>query len=77
MNEQQRIKAVLDRVLTWPSERQQDAAEVLSMMERQDASAYRLTGEQLAEVRRRRSDPNRKTLTLAEFNERVARLTGE
>ena len=77
MNEQQRIKAVLDRVLTWPSERQQDAAEVLSMMEQQDASAYRLTDEQLAEVRRRRSDPTRTLLTLAEFNERVRRLTGE
>jgi hypothetical protein len=77
MNEQQRIKAVLDRVLTWPSERQQDAAEVLSMMEQQDASAYRLTDEQVAEVRRRRSDPNKTVLTLAEFNERVRRLTGE
>jgi hypothetical protein len=77
MNEQQRIKAMLDRVLTWPSERQQDAAEVLSMMEQQDASAYRLTDEQLAEVRRRRDDPNKKVLTLAEFNERVRRLTSE
>jgi hypothetical protein len=77
MNEQQRIKAVLDRVLTWPSERQQDAAEVLSMMEQQHANAYRLSDEQLAEVRRRRSDPNKKLLTLAEFNERVRRLTGE
>jgi hypothetical protein len=76
MNEQQRVKAVLDRVLTWPTERQQDAAEVLSMMEQQDASAYRLTDEQVAEVRRRRSDPNKKVLTLAEFNE-VRRLTGE
>ena len=62
MNEQQRIK---------------DAAEVLSMMEQEHVSAYRLTDEQLAQVRRRRSDPNRKLLTLAEFNERFRRLTGE
>jgi hypothetical protein len=47
------------------------------MNEQQDASAYRLTDEQLAEVRQRRSDPNKTVLTLSEFNERVQRLTGE
>jgi DNA-binding PadR family transcriptional regulator len=45
-------------------------------MEAQDASAYRLTDEQVEEVRRRRSDPNAKRLTLDELNERLRRLIG-
>ena len=52
------VKEVLDRVLTWPIERQEDAARALTAMEEQDASQYRLTDEQLAEVRRRRAENN-------------------
>jgi len=29
----EQVKAVLDRVLTWPSERQEDAAKLLMLME--------------------------------------------
>lgn len=72
----EQVKAVLDRVLDWPSERQEDAAKVLTLMEAQDASLYRLTDAQVEEVRRRRADPNPKRLTLDEFNERMSRLTG-
>jgi hypothetical protein len=50
------VKEVLDRVLTWPAQRQEDAVRVLVEMEEQDASSYRLTDEQVAEVERRRSD---------------------
>jgi hypothetical protein len=50
------VKEVLDRVLTWPPERQEDAVRVLIEMEEQDASPYRLTDEQVAEVERRRAD---------------------
>jgi hypothetical protein len=71
------VKAVLDRVLTWPPERQEDAAKMLALMEAQDDSVWRLTDEQLAEVRRRRADKNAKRLTLEEFTERLRRLTGE
>ena len=53
-----RVKAVLDRVLTWPSDRQEDAARVLTEMEQQDASSYTLTDEQVAEVKRRLADPS-------------------
>ena len=73
----EQVKAVLDRVLTWPNERQEDAAKVLALMEAQDASAYRLTDEQVAEVQRRRADNNAKRLTLDEFNERLRRFIGE
>ena len=55
------VKAVLDRVLTWPPKRQADAVEILKAVEEQDTSDLHLSDEQLAEVRRRRarSDPNR------------------
>jgi hypothetical protein len=54
------IAAVLEHVRTWPAERQEDVARLLLEMEAQDASPYRLTDEQLAEVRRRRAKPNPK-----------------
>jgi DNA-binding PadR family transcriptional regulator len=73
----EQVKAVLDRVLTWPSERQEDAAKVLMLMESQDESVYQLTDEQVEEVRRRRADPNVRRLTPDEFNERLRRRLGE
>jgi hypothetical protein len=55
------VKEVLERVLTWPKKRQEDAVEILKAVEKQDVSDLCLTDEQLAEVRRRRAknDPNR------------------
>jgi hypothetical protein len=73
----EQVKAILDRVLTWPSERQQDAAKLLMLMESQDESMYRLTDEQVEEVRRRRADPNARRLSLDEFKERLRRRLGE
>ena len=73
----EQVKAVLDRVLTWPLERQEDAAKMLMLMESQDESVYRLTDEQVEEIRRRRSDPNARCLTLDEFKERLKRRLGE
>jgi Glu-tRNA(Gln) amidotransferase subunit E-like FAD-binding protein len=73
----EQVKAVLDRVLTWPSERQEDAAKLLMLVESQDESVYRLIDEQVEEVRRRMADPNRKLISVAEARERLARLGGE
>jgi len=50
------VKQILDRVLDWPPQRQEDAARMLREMEQQDASRYRLTDDQAAEVERRRAD---------------------
>jgi hypothetical protein len=72
MNKEQ-VKAILDRVLTWPSERQEDAAKVLMLMESASESVYRLTDEQVEEVRRRQADPTPRRLTLDEFKERLRR----
>jgi hypothetical protein len=68
------MKEILDRVLTWPPERQEDAAEILMTIEAQDKSGYRLTDEQLAELRRRRAEKNPRILTLSEFDERLRRF---
>jgi hypothetical protein len=70
------IKVVLDRVLTWPTERQEDAARVLTLMEEQDASPYQLTDEQLAEVERRLAEPNAKSITLTESRRRMRKRGG-
>jgi len=70
------VKEILDRVLTWPPERQADVAHVVELMEEQDNSTPRLTDEQAAEVRRRLAEKNPKTVTLAEFNERLRRRHG-
>ena len=67
------VKEILDRVLTWPAERQADVARVVELMEEQDASRYHLTDEQVAEVNRRLAEPNPKFLTLQEVRERFAR----
>ena len=58
-------------MLTWPPERQADVAHVVELMEEQDNSTLRLSEEQAAEVRRRLADQNAKTVTLAEFIERL------
>lgn len=70
----EQVKAVLDRVLDWPEQRQEDAAEVLRLIEQHDSSPYRLSGEQEAEVRRRLADKSTKSLTLSELDERLRRL---
>jgi hypothetical protein len=71
-----RVKAALDRVLTWPAERQADIAHVVELMEEQDNSSSRLSAVQVAEVRRRMADRNPKTLTLAQFKARLRRRYG-
>jgi len=67
------VKAILDRVLGWPAERQADVAHMVELMEQQDRSELRLTDEQAAEVKRRLADPNPTFLTLEEVRERFAR----
>jgi hypothetical protein len=69
----EQIKAALDRVLTWPHERQADVVQVVALMEEQDKNELRLSDEQVAEVERRLSDPNPKFLTLEEVRARFAR----
>ena len=64
------LNRVLERVRLWPEARQGEAANVLLEMEAQDASPYRLTDEQLAEVRRRRANDDPKLVSLADARKR-------
>jgi len=61
----EQVKQILDRVLTWPPERQERAARMLSEMELQDTSPYGLTDDQVKEVEQRR-------IAFAEGRERYA-----
>jgi hypothetical protein len=69
----EQVKEVLDRVLTWPAERQADVVHIVELMEEQDKTELRLSDEQVAEIGRRLADPNPKFLTLEEVRERFAR----
>jgi hypothetical protein len=69
----ERVREILDRVLTWPAEREADVAHMVELMEAQDKSELRLTDEQVAEVKRRLADPNPEFFTLEEVRERFAR----
>jgi hypothetical protein len=70
------VKEILDRVLTWPPERQADVVRVVELMEQQDNSTLRLSNEQVAEVRRRLAEKDAKSITLAQFDERLRRRYG-
>ena len=66
----EQVKRILDRVLTWPPERQQDVAHMVELMEAQDSSTLRLTDEQAAEVRRRLANPSSKRIPAEEVFKR-------
>ena len=68
------VKAILDRVLNWPRQRQQDAAELLLLIEEHDKSSYQLSDEQAMELRERLADEDAPSLTLAELDKRLRRL---
>ena len=70
------VKEILNRVLTWPPERQAEVAEVVTLMEAQDQSPLRLTDEQAAEVRRRLREKNPKTIPAAEVFKRLRKRYG-
>ena len=69
----EQVKEILDRVLTWPPERQADIAHTVELMEAQDRSDIQLTDEQLAEVRRRRRKHNPNHISLADARRRFDR----
>ncbi len=67
------LKEAIERVQRWPEQRQEDAARMLLEMEAQTTSSYRLTDEQLAEIRRRRAAKDPKTIPLSELDSRLRR----
>jgi predicted transcriptional regulator len=47
---QDEVKGILDRVLTWPQERQQDAAELLLALEAREGKFYHPDDEEWAAI---------------------------
>ncbi|MFL5259807.1 MAG: hypothetical protein ACJ8AS_08640 [Hyphomicrobiales bacterium] len=72
----ERVRQVLERVLSWPRARQADAVRLLELMEEQDRSQLSLSEEQAAEVRRRLADNDSKTMPVHDFNEHLRRRYG-
>jgi hypothetical protein len=70
------VQKVIERIKTWPPERQADLAHIAELMEEQDSSPLRLSEKQSAEVRRRMTDPKPQTVTLEEFNRRLKERYG-
>jgi hypothetical protein len=66
------LKEVLERVETWPEERQHDVARILIEMEHQDSYSIGLTDAQVMEVERRRAKPDRKFITLEQARNRFS-----
>jgi hypothetical protein len=44
------INAILDRVRTWPEERQEDAAQMLLALEENGSAVYRLDADERADI---------------------------
>jgi hypothetical protein len=70
------VKAVLDRVLSWSPERQEDVVQVLIGMEVQDKSDLHLTEKQAEEVRRRLQKSDRRTISFEETFKRFRSRRG-
>jgi hypothetical protein len=67
------LEAPKERVRHWSEHRQEDAADILLEMERQDTSGYRLIDAQIREVARIRRDVGEGKATFA-TDERMAAL---
>ena len=67
------LEQLMERLRHWPESRQEDAAEVLLEMERQDTSDYRLTDAQAREVARIQRDVRNGNATFA-TDEEMAEL---
>jgi hypothetical protein len=70
---QRRNEELIERVRHWSERRQEQAAEILLEMERQDTSGYRLTDDQVRDVARIQRDVRDGNATFA-TDEQMAAL---
>ena len=66
------LEELIERVRHWSARRQEDAAEILLEMERQDTSGHRLTDAQVREVARIQRDVRDGKATFATDEEMAA-----
>lgn len=65
------LQYAIEKLKELPEERQEELAEELMAVVEGDLRRHHLTDEQLAEVRRRRANPDRKFVSLAEARKRL------
>jgi hypothetical protein len=65
------LQTILDRIETWPLERQERAAELLELLDEGDGDLT-ISDEDAAEIERRMNDPNAETISLEEFDRAFA-----
>ena len=71
------LQTILDRIDSWPEERQEIAAEILASLETGDGDDdLQVSDEDLAEIDRRLADVNAPSMSLEEFREFCDRLVG-
>ena len=68
------LQTILDRIDTWPAERQETAAELLASLEARYREDVQVSDEYLAEIERRMNDPGLRRVGIEEFNIRMDRL---
>jgi hypothetical protein len=69
------LQTILDRIGSWPEDRQEEAAELLAALEsRRGEDDLQVSDEDLAEIDRRMSDPTIRRLSLDEFDARMDRV---
>lgn len=68
------LQTILDRIDSWPEQRQEEAAELLASLETGDSDDdLQVSDEDLAEIDRRIADVNAPSMSLEEFDRRFAR----
>jgi phage-related protein len=65
------LQDAIEKLKELPESRQNELAVALIEVAEGDQGDYRLTDEQVAEVRRRRANPDRKFVTVAEARKRL------
>lgn len=71
------LQTILDRIDTWPVERQELALDALESIEAPaDVEAWQISDEDVEELRHRIDDLDEPTLSLDELDRRLDRLRG-
>lgn len=65
------LQTILERIDTWPEERQERLAQVATLLDAEDDLT--ISDEDMVEIERRMNDPDEPTISLEEFDERFAR----
>lgn len=69
----QQLKTLIQKLESWPAERQAQIARIADELEAQAASTAGLSNAQIAEVEHRLRDPLPRFMTLAEARARMAK----